>query len=117
MRLFRDRQVLAALPSRIAALERALSSVKEHPRVGEVRQRGSMVGIELVRDRATREGYPPDVRAGHRACMEARPLGAILRPLGNVVVLMPPLSMTEPQLEELVAIALQGIDRATAKLG
>jgi adenosylmethionine-8-amino-7-oxononanoate aminotransferase len=116
MRLFRDRRVLGALPARIAALERALSPVKEHPRVGEVRQRGLMVGIELVRDRATREGYPPEVRAGHRACMEARSLGAILRPLGNVVVLMPPLAMTEAQLEDLAAIALRGIDRATAKL-
>jgi adenosylmethionine---8-amino-7-oxononanoate aminotransferase len=116
LRLFRDRRVLAALPSRIGALARALMKVREHPRVGEVRQRGLMVGIELVRDRDTRAEYPYDARAGHQACLEARRLGALLRPLGNVVVLMPPLAMTEPQLEELAGIALAAIDRATARL-
>jgi adenosylmethionine-8-amino-7-oxononanoate aminotransferase len=116
MRLFREREVLAALPGKIAALERALAPAREHPRVGEVRQRGLMVGIELVRDRATKEEYPYAARAGHRVCMEARPLGAVLRPLGNVVVLMPPLAMTEEQLGELARIALESIDRAVAQL-
>jgi adenosylmethionine-8-amino-7-oxononanoate aminotransferase len=116
MRLFRERGLLAALPGRIAALREALAPARAHPRVGEVRQRGLMVGIELVRDRATKAEYPYEARAGHRACTEARALGAILRPLGNVVVLMPPLAMTEGELGELARIALEGIDRATARL-
>jgi adenosylmethionine-8-amino-7-oxononanoate aminotransferase len=116
MRLFRERQVLASLPARIGALARGLLPVREHPRVGDVRQRGLMVGIELVRDRATRAEYPYEARAGHRACMAARELGAVLRPLGNVVVLMPPLAMTEAQLGELTGIALAAIDRATREL-
>jgi adenosylmethionine-8-amino-7-oxononanoate aminotransferase len=116
MRLFRDRRVLEALPAKVAALTRALAPAAEHPRVGEVRQRGLMVGIELVRDRATKEEYPYAARAGHRACLEARPLGALLRPLGNVVVLMPPLAMTEAQLADLARIALEAIDRATSAL-
>ena len=116
LRLFRERRIREALPGKVAALTKALARVAEHPRVGEVRQRGFMVGIELVRDRATREEYPYEVRAGHRACLEARDLGAILRPLGNVVVLMPPLAMSEGQLAELSEIALTAIDRATAKL-
>jgi adenosylmethionine-8-amino-7-oxononanoate aminotransferase len=69
-----------------------------------------------VRDRRTREEYPYDARAGQRACTEARPLGAILRPLGNVVVLMPPLAMTDDELGRLAGIAHEAIDRATAKL-
>ena len=116
LRLFRDRQVLASLPARIGALARGLLRVRDHPRVGEVRQRGLMVGIELVRDRATRAEYPYEARAGHRACLEARALGAILRPLGNVLVLMPPLAMTEDQLGELAGIALTALDRATGQL-
>jgi adenosylmethionine-8-amino-7-oxononanoate aminotransferase len=116
LRLFRERRVLEALPAKAAALWRALAPALEHPRVGEIRQRGLMVGIELVRDRATRAEYPYEVRAGHRACLEARALGAILRPLGNVVVLMPPLAMTEVQLAELGRIAREAIDRATARL-
>jgi adenosylmethionine-8-amino-7-oxononanoate aminotransferase len=75
-----------------------------------------MVGIELVRDRATTEEYAYELRAGHRACLEARKLGAVLRPLGNVVVLMPPLSLTEAELEALAGIALASIEKATSRL-
>jgi len=116
MKLFRDRGIVPALPGKAAALGRALAAVAEHPRVGEIRRRGLMVGIELVRDRRTREEYPYDARVGQRVCTEARPLGAVLRPLGNVVVLMPPLAMTDDELGRLVAIAHEAIDRATAKL-
>jgi len=116
LRLFRDRQVLAGLPAREAALARALRPLADHPRVGEIRRRGLMVGVELVRDRATREEYAYELRAGHRACQRARALGAVLRPLGNVVVLMPPLAMTGAQLAELTAIAAEAIDGATREL-
>ena len=116
MQLFRERRILEALPGKVAALTAALAPLADHPRVGEIRQRGLMVGIELVRDRETREGYPYDARAGHRVCVEARPLGAILRPLGNVVVLMPPLAMSEEELAELARIAATAIDRATSAL-
>jgi adenosylmethionine-8-amino-7-oxononanoate aminotransferase len=115
MRLYRER-LAPALPARVEALRRALAPAAELPHVGEVRQRGLMVGIELVRDRATRAEYPDALRAGHRVCLEARPLGAILRPLGNVVVLMPPPAMDERLLAELAGIALEAIRRATAKL-
>lgn len=114
--LFRERRILEALPAKVDALTRALAPVRDHPRVGEVRQRGLMVGVELVRDRRSKEGYPYAARAGDRACAEARALGAVLRPLGNVLVLMPPLAMTEGQLGELAGIALASIDRATAQL-
>jgi adenosylmethionine-8-amino-7-oxononanoate aminotransferase len=75
-----------------------------------------MVGIELVRDRATKEEYPFELRAGHQVTLEARRRGAILRPLGNVVVLMPPLAMTEAQLAELGRIACESIEVVTAGL-
>jgi adenosylmethionine-8-amino-7-oxononanoate aminotransferase len=116
MRLLEERQVLAGLPARTAALARALAPLRDHPNVGEIRQRGLMVGIELVRDRASRAEYPFELRAGHQACLEARPLGAILRPLGNVVVLMPPLAMSEDELARLGGIAVEAIRRATARL-
>jgi len=116
LKLFRERRIVEALPGKVGALTRVLAPVREHPRVGEVRQRGLMVGIELVRDRRTKAEYPYAARAGQRACVEARPLGAILRPLGNVLVLMPPLAMSEAQLAELAGIALTALDRATAQL-
>jgi adenosylmethionine-8-amino-7-oxononanoate aminotransferase len=75
-----------------------------------------MVGIELVRDRATKEEYAYALRAGHRVVLEARKHGAILRPLGNVVVLMPPLAMSELEIQELCAITARSIDQATREL-
>jgi adenosylmethionine---8-amino-7-oxononanoate aminotransferase len=116
MRLFRDRDVVAGLPARADALARALEPLGRHPQVGEIRRRGLMVGIELVRDRATREEYAFGLRAGHRVTLEARRRGAILRPLGNVVVLMPPLAMSEAELAELGRITRESIDAAVATL-
>ena len=117
MRLFTERRLVAGLPAKAAALARALQPLADHPNVGEIRQRGLMVGIELVQDRGSKAEYDYALRVGHQVCQEARPLGAILRPLGNVVVLMPPLAMTEPQLGELGAITAEAIRRATARLG
>jgi adenosylmethionine-8-amino-7-oxononanoate aminotransferase len=115
MRRFRER-VLPTLPGKVAALERALRPLAAHPHVGEIRQRGLMVGIELVRDRATKEAYDDALRAGHQVCLAARPRGALLRPLGNVVVLMPPPAMEVADLERLVRIAAESIEEATARL-
>ncbi len=116
IRLMRDRKVIEGLPAKAAALAAALAPAAKMEHVGEVRQRGLMVGIELVRDRGTREEYDYALRAGHRVILEARELGAILRPLGNVVVLMPPLAMTETELAQLAAIALSSIEKVTARL-
>ncbi len=116
IRLMRDRRVIEGLPAKIATLARALAPAARMPHVGEVRQRGLMVGIELVRDRATKEEYAYALRAGQRVILEARKLGAVLRPLGNVVVLMPPLATTEAQLEQLAAIALASIEKVTARI-
>jgi adenosylmethionine-8-amino-7-oxononanoate aminotransferase len=116
IRLMRERKVIEGLPAKEAALRRALEPALGMRHVGEVRQRGLMVGIELVRDRATKEEYPYALRAGHQVILEARKLGAVLRPLGNVVVLMPPLSLTEGQLAELAGIALASIEKVTARL-
>jgi len=116
LELMRERRIVERLSARIEALRRALLPAERLVHVGEVRQRGLMVGIELVKDRATRAEYDYALRAGHRVCLEARKLGAILRPLGNVVVLMPPLAMSEGELEQLAAITLASIEAATAPL-
>ena len=70
--------------------------------VADVRRRGFMTGIELA-------GFDPALRMGHRVALAARRRGAIIRPLGDVVVLMPPLSITEADLARLVAITASSI--------
>ena len=72
----------------------------------EARQLGFMVGIELG-------GFPAAARIGHQVTLAARRRGAIIRPLGDVVVLMPPLAIDEPELERLVSITAAAIDEAT----
>jgi adenosylmethionine-8-amino-7-oxononanoate aminotransferase len=75
--------------------------------VGEIRRRGFMCGIEL-------EGFPVEARMGHQVTLEARRRGAIIRPLGDVVILMPPLSIEEDELRRLVEITGEAIEAATA---
>jgi adenosylmethionine-8-amino-7-oxononanoate aminotransferase len=72
-----------------------------------VRQKGVMVGIDLG-------GHDDALRMGHLVTIEARKRGAFIRPLGNTVVLMPPLSISEDELRELVAIAGDSIRAAVA---
>ena len=83
------------------------------PHVGDIRQWGLMVGIELVRDRASRQPYAAAERIGMRVVKQARLQGVILRPLGNVIVLMPPLSITETELARLCAVTRAAIAEVT----
>jgi adenosylmethionine-8-amino-7-oxononanoate aminotransferase len=106
LEVFERERTLERLQPKIALLERLLEGVAALPRVREVRQRGFMVGIELA-------DFPLDARMGHRVALEARARGAIVRPLGDVVVLMPPLSITEQDLARLVAITAESIAGAT----
>jgi adenosylmethionine-8-amino-7-oxononanoate aminotransferase len=73
-----------------------------------------MVGVELVRDRETREPFDPAERVGHRVCMAIRKRGVILRPLGDVVVVMPPLSVTEAEIDHLVSALEASIREVSA---
>lgn len=113
LEVFRTERTLPRLQGKIRTLRRLLDPVARLPHVGDVRQRGFMVGIELVKDRATKEPYPLTERKGHWVAMEARRRGLLLRPLGNVVVLMPPLAMSETELARMVAIAHAAIRTVT----
>jgi adenosylmethionine-8-amino-7-oxononanoate aminotransferase len=109
----RDR-VLEGLSPKIELLSRRLAEMAAHPHIGDIRQRGLMVGIELVRDKEKREPFPAARRTGHQVILTARKLGAILRPLGDTIVLMPPLCITLEELETLAQITHEAIGRGTA---
>jgi adenosylmethionine-8-amino-7-oxononanoate aminotransferase len=91
-------------------IEARLEALKESPFVGEIRQKGVMVGIELVRDRATAEPFPPALRMGHQVTLAARRRGVILRPLGDVVVLMPAPSMPAELVDRLCDAAIESVE-------
>jgi len=111
--LFEKDLVLEALPQKIALLSARLTEMLALPHVGDVRQRGFMVGIELVADKETREPFPLSRRTGHRVILEARKRGAILRPLGDVIVLMPPLCISLGELDTLCQITREAIVQGT----
>jgi adenosylmethionine-8-amino-7-oxononanoate aminotransferase len=115
LRVFREERTLERLGATIARLaERLAADVAPLAHVGEVRQQGVMVGIELVAERGTRAPYPPAARIGQRVVRAARARGVVLRPLGNVIVLMPPLAIALAEVDRLVAVASAAIEEATA---
>jgi adenosylmethionine-8-amino-7-oxononanoate aminotransferase len=103
LRLLADGSRLAAVSGKARILKEALVPVAAHRRVGDVRQAGLMCGVELVADRATKRPFPPEDRTGHKLCLAMRDHGIFARPLGDVIVLMPPLSATEAELRHLGA--------------
>jgi adenosylmethionine---8-amino-7-oxononanoate aminotransferase len=105
--VFESERTLELLQPKIELLGELLEPVAAHPAVKEIRRRGTMTGIELVEHRV-------EARMGHRVTLEARRRGAIIRPLGDTIVLMPPLSISETDLARLVEITMQAIDAATA---
>ena len=97
-------------------MENALQSIAELDYVGDVRQKGMMVGIELVENKSTGENFDPAKRIGAKLCQHLRSMGVILRPLGDVIVLMPPLAIQEAQLTELLRIVSDSIQNDLANI-
>jgi adenosylmethionine---8-amino-7-oxononanoate aminotransferase len=105
--VFEEERTLERLAPKIELLGELLEPLAARPEVAEVRRRGFMTGIELG-------GYPAELRMGHRVTLAARERGAIVRPLGDTVVLMPPLAISESDLRRLVEIVSASIEVAVA---
>ena len=102
LQVFDDERTLENLGPKIEYLRRRLGGLATHPHVGDIRQRGLIGGIELVADKGTKTPYNPSHQIGVRVCREARKHGVIVRPLGDVVVLMPPLAISVAQIGALM---------------
>jgi adenosylmethionine-8-amino-7-oxononanoate transaminase len=113
LKLFESRDVLGSLTSKMAVLEKKLQGFKALKHVGDIRRVGMMVGLELVRDLRTKAAYELSEKIGIRVIQRAREKGAILRPLGSVIVLMPPLGMNDAELETLLDITYSAIQEVT----
>jgi adenosylmethionine-8-amino-7-oxononanoate aminotransferase len=113
LELFKKEKTLGKLQPKITLLSQELKKMSSLEHVGEVRQKGFMVGIELVRNKKTREPYPLEEKMGIRVIMECRNRGLIIRPLGSVIVMMPPLSITPVELKRMVRIVFQAIQTVT----
>jgi adenosylmethionine-8-amino-7-oxononanoate aminotransferase len=109
IKLFEEQDMLEGVKTKALFVERKLEALKDRPHVGEIRQKGLMIGVELVRDKGSREPYDWADRIGVRTTMRARELGMLTRPLGNVVVLIPPLASTEEELGAMTDILVESI--------
>jgi adenosylmethionine---8-amino-7-oxononanoate aminotransferase len=104
--LEKNRVLAAHMGLRARALE-------EHAHVAEVRQHGMITAIEFVRNKTTREPYPWQERRGLRVYRHGLTRGVLLRPIGNVVYFMPPYVITPEEIDLMVTVAREGIEKAT----
>jgi adenosylmethionine-8-amino-7-oxononanoate aminotransferase len=107
LEIFKKEKTINKLQKKIKLITRELKKFYALPRVRQIRQCGFMVGIEL-------SGYKYEDRIGHKVILKARKKGAILRPLGDVIVLMPPLSIKEKELIKLINITYESIAETSA---
>jgi adenosylmethionine-8-amino-7-oxononanoate aminotransferase len=113
--LFKKEKTLQKLQPKIDFLKLGLKRFTALKHAGDIRQKGFIVGIELVKDKTAKQPYLWDERIGAQVCQEARNHGVILRPLGDVIVLMPPLSIDFPDLKKLIDVTYKSIKQATEK--
>jgi adenosylmethionine-8-amino-7-oxononanoate aminotransferase len=111
--IFAEDDVIARNRDRARLLATAAAPLAEHPHVGEVRQRGMILAIELVQDKASRTPYPWQQRRGLRVYQHGLANQALLRPLGNVVYWMPPYVISAEEIAQLGRVTAAGIDLAT----
>ena len=111
--LFEKQKTLQKLQPKIRLLTKELQKIKNYAHVGDIRQKGFMAGIELVRNKKTKEPYSLAEKRAFRVAQWARSRGVMIRPLGNVVVLMPPLSLTSEEVVRLCRVIGEGIRRIT----
>lgn len=114
LELFEQRDQVNANKALAERMRTSTAHLADHPHVAEVRQHGMILAIEMVKNRATREPFDWKERRGLRVYQHALSRGALLRPLGNVVYMMPPYVITEEQIDLLATIATEGIDIATS---
>ena len=111
LEVFEKEKTLENLPPKIALIEKYLKEISELDFVGNCRSRGVMAGIELVENIKSKKNFDYNCRVGAHLCQAMRNRGVILRPLGDVIVIMPPLSISLPELQVLFELVQDGIQK------
>jgi adenosylmethionine-8-amino-7-oxononanoate transaminase len=110
LKIFATENTLAQNSLLESFLAKSIARFWEHPHVGDVRQEGLICAVEIVRDFNTREPFPFTDRIGHRVCQAARKHGLLTRPVGDVLILMPPYCVTENQIAQMVEALWLGLN-------
>src|SRR5579864_443895 len=113
LRLLREPRTLENNRALAAHMGARAAALADHPHVGEVRQRGMILALEMVRDKKSRAPYPWQERRGRIVYRHALGRGVLLRPVGDVVYFMPPYVITPEEIDLMVDVAREGIGAAT----
>ncbi|MDH5391995.1 MAG: adenosylmethionine--8-amino-7-oxononanoate transaminase [Gammaproteobacteria bacterium] len=111
--IFQQDNVIQANQLLIKHLSKVAEKFKDHAHVGDVRQHGMVVAIEMVKDKKSKTAYDWKERRGLRVYQYGLKNGVLLRPLGNVVYFMPPYVITEEEINLMAQVAFDGINLAT----
>jgi len=106
-------QFLMNIEKNSQILQEFLEPLIAHPHVADIRLRGMMGGIELIKDKNRQTSYGYGEKIGYRVCAEAKKRGVLIRPLGNVIVVMPPLMITGKDLMRLIEVICLSINCVT----
>ena len=112
--IFEQDNIIQANQSLVKHMSNVSQKFKDHPNVGDVRQHGMVVAIEMVKDKKTKASYDWKERRGLRVYQHGLKNGVLLRPLGNVVYFMPPYVITTDQIDHMAQVAFDGINLATS---
>ncbi len=115
LKIFREEETIRNLAPKIDAIRTNLKMIGNLSHVGDARQCGMIVGIELMMDKKTKTPYPWEQSMGAKVCMQARKHLLFIRPVGDVVVFMPPLSSTVDEINQMLAIVHRSIDEITSQ--
>ncbi len=110
LELFEENDIIASLPEKVSLIKTALDRIGSLDYIGDVRQCGMMAGIEIVKSKTEKQSFPCENAIGAKLCAAMRPKGAMMRPLGDVVVLMPPVAIDPPTLGELLDIVTDTLE-------
>jgi adenosylmethionine-8-amino-7-oxononanoate aminotransferase len=116
--LFKQGNIIEGMQPKIDYLKHRLKhDFLRLAHVADVRQWGFMVGIQLAENKDKRQGYSPEARTGHKVILEARKHGVLIRPLGDVIILMPPLTLADNELKTLLDVTRDCIRAVTESEG
>ncbi|MGG3801285.1 adenosylmethionine--8-amino-7-oxononanoate transaminase [Metabacillus fastidiosus] len=113
LEIYEKENIVEKVAEKSLLVEEELKKLKELSHVGNIRQAGLMCGIELVKNKETKESFPWQERVGYKATLKMRELGMLTRPLGDVVVFMPPFASNDGQLREMIHIMKEAILQVT----
>ena len=114
LQMFREEPVLERNLHTGARMAASVDHLRDHPNVAEIRRRGMILAIEVVKDRAAKQAFPWEERRGLRIYRHALERGVLLRPLGTTIYFMPPYVIEPEEIDLMARVATEGVDIACA---